>query len=170
MCKKVIKIKLYNTKNRLKCYNESDNILRSVDMRREGFRLYAILRVLGISGLIIGITGFLLLNIIDKIRKKTFTDISYGIVSAAEYKYAHEVLTGSSGEMIFKFDDEEEFNEEGKTLDYKGDKPKYGIIKVNNIGQVFIALYDGKYCSTKDFEEADITITKKRKKDCYDFE
>ena len=45
MCKKVIKIKLYNTKNRLKFINESDNILRSVDMRREGFRLYAILRV-----------------------------------------------------------------------------------------------------------------------------
>lgn len=136
-------------------------------MLKKGFPLISIIKVLGIISVVVLLSGFFTLNVVDKIRKKSFIEVSYGIISAAELKYAYEVFKGSSGEIVFNYDNGVESNKDGKTLDYNGECPKHGIIKINSIGQISIALHDGKYCITKDFEDGDVTINIKNKKDCY---
>ena len=47
------------------------------------------------------------------------------------------------------YEDGIEYGPNGKSLDYKGAKPKNELVKINEDGHVSIALYDGKYCVQK---------------------
>lgn len=136
-------------------------------MRKNGFKLVSLIKIVGILGIVFLVSGFLTFNTLDKIRKRSFVDVSYGIITAAQLKYAQETMKGSLGEMIFTFTDGVESNDRGIKLDYRGDKPKHGIVKVDYNGQIYVALFDGKYCANKEFKDSDINIKVKNKNECY---
>ena len=55
---------------------------------------------------------------------------------------------------------------EGMTLNYKGKKPKDGIIYVYPDGKIKAAIHDGVYCTSKQDNEETVTTVATTKEDC----
>src|SRR5690606_28012293 len=61
----------------------------------------------------------------------------------------------------------ESSNVDGLKLNYSGLKPESGTVMISKTGQVAIALFDGKYCVEKGYEDEKVTIvSNKTKEEC----
>ena len=134
-------------------------------MRKKGFTLIELLAVIVILAIIALIATPLIMSVIDDAKKGAFKDSAYGIIKAAEFSYAKDVLQGNNEEIIITYTDGNE--DSGSTkLEYKGNKPKDGKIVISKEGKVALAIHDGKYCAQKSFDEAAVTISEKDKEAC----
>ncbi len=136
-------------------------------MKKKGFTLIELLAVIVIIATIGLIATPLIMNVIDEAKKGAFKNTAYGIVSAGELKYAQDILSGTEEETTFTYvNGVETSNSLGKQLEYKGSKPKNGTVKVNNEGQVSLAIHDGKYCAKKNYAESTVSIIEKTQEEC----
>ena len=122
---------------------------------KSGFTLIELLAVIVILAIIALIAVPVVMNIITKSRKSAFKDSAYGIIKAGELYYANQLLEPDGMEEDKTFD----FSSGTEGLDIKGTKPTAGTMTVTKEGKVAISVTDGKYCVTKGFEDADVTIT-----------
>ena len=122
---------------------------------KSGFTLIELLAVIVILAIIALIAVPVVMNIITKSRKSAFKDSAYGIIKAGELYYADRLLEpeGMTEDKTFTFPSDT------TGLDIKGSKPSSGSVIVTKEGKVAIGVTDGKYCVTKGFENADVTIT-----------
>ena len=122
---------------------------------KSGFTLIELLAVIVILAIIALIAVPVVMNIITKSRKSAFKDSAYGIIKAGELYYADRLLEpeGMTEDKTFTFPNEV------AGLDLKGSKPSSGSVIVTKEGKVAIGVTDGKYCITKGFEDADVTVT-----------
>jgi prepilin-type N-terminal cleavage/methylation domain-containing protein len=134
---------------------------------KKGFTLIELLAVIVILAIVALIATPLILNVIDEAKKGSFKSTAYGIIKAAELRYAQDMLDGTNGELAFTYSNGvEESNPSGKQLDYKGTKPKTGTIIINNNGKIKFAIHDGKYCAEKGYEVDEVTISTKLEGEC----
>ncbi len=127
---------------------------------RKGFTLIELLAVIIILAVIALITTPIILGIIENSKKESFKASAYGIIDAAEYLYARGILKQDEPtEETFVFPNDEE-------LIFSGARPTSGVVKLNQQGKIRMAIYDGKYCVTKDYLANSVEIAEAREEDC----
>ena len=124
------------------------------------------LAVIVILAIIALIATPLILNVIDDAKKGAFKNSAYGIIEAAELSYALDMLNGDLEEITITYDNYTEHNPSGKKLQYKGQKPKDGEIRINKDGKIAMAISDGKYCAIKPYHLSKIAVKKMDVNDC----
>ena len=120
-------------------------------MSKKGFTLIELLAVIVILAILALISTPVILNIIEKARKKAFEDSIYGVLDAAQQYYVESYLDGKGKEEIFTFP-------EDTKLKLSGEKPKIGDLVLDEDGKVELALSNGKWCAIKNQDEEKITI------------
>ncbi len=136
-------------------------------MQRKGFTLIELLAVIVILAVVSLIATPIVMNIIDSAQKGAFKNTAYGIIKAGEFRYAQDVFSGENRELTFTYSDGiEQVSVGGKNLEYKGTRPQSGKVLINNSGQVAIAIYNGKWCAKKDYEESVVILTRTNEEDC----
>ena len=137
-------------------------MILKVKRKINGFTLIEILAVIVILAIVALMAVPVVTNIIKKSQKSAFKDSIYGIIKAGELYYANRLLEseGMSEDKIFTFPSDT------TGLDLKGNQPSSGSLIVTKDGKVAIGVTGGKYCVTKGFEDADVTITEEVN-ECY---
>ena len=120
---------------------------------KKGFTLIELLAVIVILAIIALIAVPTIMTILDKANKSAFKDTAYGIISAGELYFAGQQLdlNGMSGEKIF------DLSQTNPDLQLKGEVPA-GTLKINEDGDIALAVSNGRYCVTKRYTDNDITI------------
>ena len=116
-----------------------------MNKKKKGFTLIELLAIIVILAIIAVITVPIILNVIDNARKGAAKDSAYGLISAAEYYYANNVLNGENGYL---------FDGSTNVLPYinvSGEQPDKGKIYMNDKGEIALAVVYGDYCITKYF-------------------
>ena len=116
-----------------------------MNKKKKGFTLIELLAIIVILAIIAVITVPIILNVIDNARKGAAKDSAYGLISAAEYYYANNVLNGENGYLF-----------DGSTnilpyINVSGEQPDKGKIYMNDKGEIALAVVYGDYCITKYF-------------------
>ena len=132
-------------------------------MKKKGFTLIELLAVIVILAIIALISVPIILNVVDTAKKGAFKDSGYGLLKAAENTYATNLLKGNQGDTTYTFVDGVDTS--STKLDFKGSKPKDGVIVVEN-GKVSMAIWNGKYCVSKQQDDTDNTIEETDKDTC----
>ncbi len=125
--------------------------------KEKGFTLIELLAVIVILTLIMVIVTPLILKMIQTARKEAFRASAYGIMKSAEFKTERNILEGELGDFISKY--ENNVLSEGEKLDFKGSKPKQGIVVAAN-GKVSLAITNGVWCARKGYNDTKITLKK----------
>ena len=136
--------------------------------KRDGFTLIELLAVVVILAVIALISTPLIMNIIDGAKKGALQNTAYGIMEAIKYTYTSEIIKdGSTNFAAFSYENGVESSSvANQVLNYKGTKPKSGSIVVDKEGNTAIAIYDGKYCAEKSFEDLEVTVSTKSESEC----
>jgi type IV pilus assembly protein PilA len=136
-------------------------------MKKRGFTLIELLAVILILGIITLIAVPTVTKIVDQAKKEAFKDSAYGIIKSAQFEYTQDVINGTEDNLTFTYTNGIESSSiEGKTLDYKGLRPKSGTVKINGAGEIAIAIHNGKYCVVKEYTTDELTISIKSKEMC----
>ncbi len=124
-------------------------------MNENGWTLIELLAVLVILAIIFLITTSLILGVIKDARKGAFQNSAYGLLNSVENQYMLNQLKNKPVENVYEFS-------EGKlktgSIEYKGEFPKMGLISIDEIGQVDLAITDGVWCALKSNFESKINI------------
>ena len=123
------------------------------NLKRKGFTLIELLAVIVILAIIALIAVPAVMNIIDKANMSAFKDSAYGIIKAGDLYYAKkEMLDEELLEETF------EFPNGADKLKIKGQLPKDGNMIIDEDGNIAMAITNGKYCITKNFDDKDIKL------------
>ena len=117
-------------------------------MRRNGFTLIELLAVIVILSIVALMSTPLILNMIENVRKNAFLNTGYGIVSAGEYYYSTK---GDTLRDVYNL-------VEGNVIPYKKGTLQAGQLKYNAQGKIALAIWDGKYCVVKKYEDDKLII------------
>ena len=131
--------------------------------RKKGFTLIELLAVIVILALIAIIVVPVVFRTIDDARMGWFKDSAYGIIKAAEFNYSWDLMEKKTPEKVtYTYTNGvETVNPTNRNkLDYKGDKPKSGIVSVNAEGEVALAITDGSHCATKKYADDEVSVEK----------
>ena len=118
-------------------------------MNKKGFTLIELLAVIIILAIIALIAVPTILNIIDNSKKKALVNSAYGMISAAELYYTEGLLINNTVDKTFS-------GPEYTDLNFKGEKVENGEVKVNNVGDVSIWLYQNNYCVYKNMSDVQV--------------
>ena len=125
-----------------------------MNQKNKGFTLLELIAIIVILGIIAVIAVPIVMNIIIEANKNAFKDTAYGIVSAGELYYAEKDLMDEvDGNMKF------EFPNNVSELNIKGKLPEEGSIVINEDGDIALAISNGTYCVTKEFNSKDLILT-----------
>ncbi len=111
---------------------------------KKGFTLIELLAVLVILVIIMAIATPIILGIIDEAQKSADKAEVELILESANNYYAIKSLDSKN------FDSDENIYSE---LSLSNDKPENGAVKINNNGEVYLAVYINGVCYTKNFDE-----------------
>ncbi len=128
---------------------------------KKGFTLIELLAVIVILAVIMLIAVPIVIKTIEDAKKGSYQNSAYGIIKAAEFNYSKKIIEGNKlDELSYKYEGGEQTNPQPQDdeLDYKGLKPTQGEVKVNDRGQVALAIVFDKYCITKDYEAVKVNI------------
>jgi len=136
--------------------------------RKKGFTLIELLAVIIILAIIMAIVTPIILKSINTAKKEAFKNSVYGIIKAAEFNYANQLLkTNNIEEIKYKYNNGMEISPPNSNkLEYKGTLPQNGTVIINKKGAIALAFHDGKYCIEKDYESDDLIITEKGLDNC----
>lgn len=123
-------------------------------MKNKAFTLIELLAVIVVLAVILAISVPRVLNVIEESNKESFRLTGENIVKSANNKVIRDsfypphnrTYTITGGAFI------------GEELPMTGDLPDSGTILVNQNGGVAIAIYNGKYCAMKNFEQTKVEI------------
>ena len=135
---------------------------------KKGFTLIELLAVIVILAVIALVTIPLIIGIVEDARKGAFKNTAYGILEAGKFTYTNDIVkTGEIDSTAFTYaDGVETSSPAGKSLAYKGTKPKSGTVVINTEGKIAVAIYDGTFCAEKGYDETEVTITQKTEAEC----
>lgn len=123
-------------------------------MRRRGFTLIELLAVIVILAVIALIATPLIMGTITKAKKNAFIDTANGIIKAGENYQAEQVMSTVGDVQDLEIDD---LTTDTK-LQYKGDKPKSGSLKITSEGKTAIAIWSGQFCAVKGLDDKQVIV------------
>lgn len=132
-------------------------------MKKRGFTLIELLAVIVILAIIALITVPMIMDTIGKAREQSLVDSAYGIIEAGEYFYAENIL-GDPNQTQERYDFEvrnKQFvytKDNTKTLSFKGEVPKTGMLQINTNGKTAIAICNDTHCACKSVSELKVTL------------
>lgn len=131
-------------------------------MKERGFTLIELLAVIIILAIILAITVPNVTKTLDRANKDMLEDNAKALLSVVKQTYVDYAgselyLDVENSKLIVNGQDRGE-------LDYNGEMPKYGCVKVDTDGVAYIAVSDGQYCSYK-ISETDSVQTVDLKQD-----
>ncbi len=134
----------------------------------KGFTLIELLAVIVILAVIALIATPIILGIVDSTKKNAFKDTAYGISYAAQNAYVEMMYAREEPKDIefYYTNGVETSSPSDYSLSYSGAKPQNGYVLLNSQGKVSLKLYDGKYCATKGYDDAEITVEVKTLVEC----
>ncbi len=119
-------------------------------MRRKGFTLIELLAVVVILAMLSLIAIPIILNIIEKSKKSAFLDSVYGVMEAVKLQYVEGMLNGKTETKIYQYPFE--------NLLVKGEKPKGGVIMIDEDGLLSLAVYNDQWCALKGSDNEKIEL------------
>lgn len=131
-------------------------------MKQRGFTLIELLAVIVVLAVIAIIAVPVILNVIDKAEKGAFEDTAYGIIDSGEMFFANNIV--KTGETKDRYDFEIQSNkflykeDTSKSLAFKGQMPKTGMLQINSNGKVAIAICNDSFCACKSTSELKVTV------------
>lgn len=132
--------------------------------KRSGFTLIELIAVILILGIIALIAIPTTSNVINNAKKGALQNSAYGLIEAANNLYIYNELNNSVEELTFEYDNGKIIS--GDDLDYRGKVPKSGSIILKEDGKVGIAIYDGKYCAVKNYDEVKVVVSDISENEC----
>ncbi len=92
---------------------------------------------------------------IDYSKKEALFNSAHGLVKAAEKECLFKSMDGSisTETVIYDFGKETHNN-----LDFRGEMPRGGIMKVNDNCAVSLSIYNDNWCALKSFDETEIIV------------
>lgn len=128
-------------------------------MKKDGFTLMELLSVIIIIAIVALIAIPIILNTIEKSKQGAFLDSAYGIVKSAEYAYLSMLEKGINEDINFTYQNGNVTSTNNDVeLNYTGQKPFNGEVKIYKDGKIALAITNGVYCATKSPDESRITI------------
>ena len=125
----------------------------------KGFTLIELLAVIVILAIIALIATPLTINIINDAKKKSFANTAYGLIDTVKLKYAENYLMGNTDELFYTFP-------EATGLNFGGEKPKGGTIRLMSDGKISLAIYNDNWCAVKGLDASKVTVTKYEEGKC----
>ena len=123
--------------------------------KNKGFTLVELLGVVVVLVMILLIAIPTINRLRDETKRKAFENSAYGIIKAGDLYYSRKEMMGEELEdTLFEFP-----NNIGE-LEFSGDIPKNGSMIVTDSGEIGLAISNGKYCITKEFNSSDVKVTK----------
>lgn len=137
-------------------------------MINKGFTLIELLAVIVILAIIAIITTPLISNVIDDSKKGAFKASSYGIIATSNNGYVKMMMSETNPIFTeYNYENQIEKRIQGNiSVDYKGQKPTFGTLIINDNGNTAIAFYQYGYCATKSYSTDIVTVNKKNKEEC----
>ena len=123
-------------------------------MRRRGFTLIELLAVIVILAVIALIATPLIMGTITKAKKNAFIDTANGILKAGENYQAEQVMMTTGDVQDLTISD----LANDTTLQYKGNKPKSGSMKITSDGKTAIAIWSGQFCAIKGLDDKKVIV------------
>ena len=121
---------------------------------KKGFSLVELITVIVLIGIIALIATTVVNYIIIGVNKKSVENLAYGIIRAGDIYYSKKDMKGEELEdEIFNFPSDI------GNLEIKGKLPEKGNMKINEKGDISLAITSGKYCVTKGYKENKVIIT-----------
>lgn len=135
---------------------------------KKGFTLIELLAVIIILGIVMLIVSSFIFREIQVLKKEAFRNSVYGIIKTVENNYYRKIIENNILQKVkYKYTNGMEASiPNNYKLEYKGKKPQNGEIKINEKGEITLALHNGKYCAKKDYQDDIITLTEKKINDC----
>ncbi len=121
-----------------------------------GFTLVELLAVVVILGIILVIAVPRITDIIENTQKQAFISSVRFIISSVKYKIQSNEST--SNVFVMYVDGEKNIFPTNINIEYSGENPKEGGIIYTTDGSILYALYDGKYCVSKNKYSAEIVV------------
>lgn len=123
-------------------------------MKEKGFTLIELLAVIIILAIILAITIPNVTKTLDRANKDMLQDNAEALLSIVKQTYLD--YAGNTLYIDVENPIIEVNGQEIKELEYKGEMPQKGCVKVDSTGVAFIAVSDGQYCAYKIDEETPI--------------
>ncbi len=126
---------------------------RKFYLQKRAFTLIELLAIIIILAIILLIVMPIVLNVIGESRKKAFESSAYGLTKTAENYYMEASITSSIKEtVVYTFVDGIQSVEPDsyEILEFSGEPPVSGQIKINIDGDIEMAITDGIWCAIKE--------------------
>lgn len=122
--------------------------------KHNGFTLIELLAVIVILAVIALIATPLVMGVIEDSKKGALVDTAYAIIKSGENYLGTEQLKNSDAPTFLV---DEDLSKSTK-LEYKGTKPSAGRLSIKKDGKASIAIWNGKYCIRKGFDDEKVTV------------
>lgn len=126
---------------------------------KKGFTLIELLAVVIVLALLSLIVTPQIMKVVENSARKAFATTAYGIIHSVDIYYTE--IMKNMGEKLFVFPQEEK-----DKLKLEGKEPKGGKVHVNEEGDIAIAIYNGKWCAIKGYEEQAVTVRRYQQNRC----
>ena len=123
-------------------------------MKKKEFTLVELLAVIVILGILSVLIVPKVVNTLKDSKEKTNIASVKGLLSAAQYKYQNESISGSPTNIVIDY----ETGQNVDKLDYSGENPEKGKVQITSDGKINMAIKIGEKCYIKIFSSEDIEI------------
>lgn len=113
---------------------------------KKGFTLVELLAIIVVISLLMVIIKPLIFGIIEEAKKASFKITAGMIAKAGEIEHSRLQLESKVDKnMLYEYIDGVFIGD--KDLDYKGERPKKGLVNITEEGLVELAIHNGTYCA-----------------------
>lgn len=101
---------------------------------------------------------------IQQAQKQSFELSANNLLNSVEHNYLARILNEPTIQLTFTIENGK-FTEDSPTVK-TSNLPEWGIVVINENGQIKTALYKIKWCAIKSYDDYQITITEMSKEEC----
>jgi len=128
------------------------------DMKKKGFTLIELVFAISLLSIIVLITFPTILKLLESSRRSAFELRIKGIIHKVEIKNSEKTVNRESLISEYNFPTDE--------IDSKENQPLDGIVKVNDEGEISLAIYNKDWCAVKEYYDNNITIKSNVEGEC----